>query len=665
MALTEIYLPRLVERIIEKSTAFIYSLILAALLIAAQVLGASQAYAQETLLTERSATKKARWYQRSNITVEKLAKFSKDKNARIIDLDINSVSPFRVSASLVRNTNKQKSDWWWYYGLTEKQVNNYVKEHKARLLDIEAYQSNGKTRFAVVMVPNTGSKAVAWWWYFNKTPKQLDQLLEDNKARLSDIERYRAGGKTRYAAIMLKNTGQHATQWWWYYGQKLDQLKGRLKRKKARILDVERYKTTDGVRYAAVLVPVDKSANNYWWHYHGISADKVVEMARHHNARLIDIEPPAKGTSGYSAVFVDNGMIKNGDCGGKLKVFDKKITRTMKKFGAPGATVAVIKGKKLLHACGYGYADVKKNIPMKADARMRIASISKLLTVSALRKLEQDKGLNLQAKMIKNLGAAKPKKPYKDKRVKQISIQNLIDHRGGWDRGLGLSRPMFMSNQISAELGTPKPTSCKNVIRYMFQKEKLDFKPGTKPTKEGSDTYSNFGYCVLGRIIENVSGKSYQRYVRDEVLRPIGINNMRIGRGLKKNRYADEPQYYDKPFSDKVKPVYPNAPEQVYMPDGGFHLEAMDAHGGWLGSAIDITRYLAFAKPGPIKKSHGGALWGTRTFVKTKGGITVAIFMNLWTPNEANFSKLIDDSIAEVNKWPSKNLWRNYGYENP
>ena len=644
-------------------------LLLAALVLVTQALTVQQAVAQESLITERSASNKARWYQRTNITVDQLADFVKEKKARIIDLDINSTSPFRVSASMVENSKDQKSAWWWYYGLTEQQVKTHLNNNKARLLDLEVYQVNGKTRFAVVMVPNTGSKAVSWWWYYGKTPKQLNDLLDDNKARLTDIERYRSGNSTRYAAIMVKNTGKHATDWWWYYGQELDQLNGKLKRKKARLLDVERYKTSKGERYAAILVPVDKSSTNYWWHYHGVTADKAVELARHHSARLVDIEPSSKGTSGYSAILVDNGMIKHGHCGGKLKVFDKKITHMMKQYSAPGATVAVIKGNKLLHACGYGYADVKTNKPMKADARMRIASIAKLLTSSAIYKLEQDKGLNLNAKMIKKLGTAKPKGPYKDNKIKKITIQQLIDHQGGWDRGIGLSRPMFMSNQIAAEQGTPKPTSCKNVIRYMFQNEKLDFKPGEwSAGKEGGkkkDNYSNFGYCILGRVIENVSGKSYQRYVRDEILSPIGINNMRIGRGLKKHRYADEPQYYDKLFSSKVTPVYPNAPDNVYMPDGGFHLEAMDSHGGWIGSAIDTARFLAYANPRPHRNSHGGALWGTRTHVRKIGDVTVAVFMNLWTPKEANFSTLINDAVNDVDKWPSKDLWKKYGYKKP
>jgi len=618
------------------------------------------AFSQETVVTERNASDNTGWYQRSNVSIEALSELIDAKNLRVIDLDINTVSPFRVSAALVKNTKEHKKGWWWYTRLSGKELNERLKEKKARILDLEVYQLNGQTRFAAVMVPNKGASAVGSWWYGDKTPKQLSELLKKNKARLIDLERYRKDNKTRYAAVMVRNTGPLATEWWWYRGQTLAQLEGKLKGKKAR----ERYKTSKGTLLDAVLVPYDNVRNNRQWHYYGVSSDKLVELARRHGARLTDIEPPAYGATGYSATLIDNGMAKQGDCSSKLKALDQKVVKMMKKHGVPGATVAVVKGDKLVHACGYGHADVSKDIPMKVESRMRLASISKLLTVSALRKLEQDNDLNLDSKMIKQLGAAKPAGPYKDNKIKNITIQHLIDHRGGWDRGMGLN-PMFMSNQIASEFGTPRATGCKTVMRYMFQKEKLDFKPGGEPTHEDSDKYSNFGYCILGRVVENASGQRYHQYVRDAILAPIGIKKMRIGRGLKKHRFADEPQYYGKPFAKPVVSVYPNTPAKLLKPNGGFHLEAMDSHGGWIGSAIDTARYLAFAKPSPVKSEHGGALWGTRSQVKKIGDVTVAVLMNYWVPNNENFSSLISNAIAEVDGWPNKNLWTKYGYNNP
>ena len=55
---------------------------------------------------------------------------------------------------------------------------------------------------------------------------------------------------------------------------------------------------------------------------------------------------------------------------------------------------------------------------------------------------------------------------------------------------------------------------------------------------------SNFDYCVLGREIERVSGESYEAYVKEHVLKPIGITEMRLGKTLKKDAVAGEVSYY-------------------------------------------------------------------------------------------------------------------------
>ena len=622
--------------------------------------------AQEKLITERTLTKQSTWYQKTNVTPAQLADFVDDKNARIIDLDVQSTSPLRFSAAMVKNTGPHAKGWWWYYGLTAAQVSEKIEDKKARLLDLDVYKVNGQLRFAVVLVPNKGDQATGWWWYYGQTTAQIKQKLKDNKARLVDIERYRDGNKTRYAAVMVKNTGAKATKWWWYYGLSAAELKTKLSQKKARILDLERYKTSNGTRFAAILVPHGGSTSTNWWYYHGTSANKLVELGRRHGARLVDIEPPSNGAKGYTGVFVDNGVVTSGDCGGKLKSYDRQVKKMMKAKNIPGATIAVVKGNKLVHSCAYGYADIATNKHMKTDNLLRIASITKPITVSALRKLAADNKLNLGWKMVNNLGAAKPDGPYQDDQVKDITIQNLIDHRGGWDRGVGLN-PMFMPTTIADALGVTKPASCRDIIRYMFQTQDLDYTPGTNPTYADSDTYSNFGYCILGRVIEKGSGTNYQNYVRKNILEPIGIKKMRIGRGLKANRFSKEAQYYDTIFQAKVTPVYPNGPDKVFRPDGQFHLEAMDSHGAWVASANDIARFATFVKNEPYGTgdwSHSGALLGTGTLVQVRGDVTVALLMNARLSSK-DLAKVIDQGTANVSSWPTKNLWAKYGYRNP
>jgi len=134
------------------------------------------AFSQETVVTERNASDNTGWYQRSNVSIEALSELIDAKNLRVIDLDINTVSPFRVSAALVKNTKEHKKGWWWYTRLSGKELNERLKEKKARILDLEVYQLNGQTRFAAVMVPNKGASWLLVVWRQNtKTAQRVTE----------------------------------------------------------------------------------------------------------------------------------------------------------------------------------------------------------------------------------------------------------------------------------------------------------------------------------------------------------------------------------------------------------------------------------------------------------------------------------------------------------
>ena len=171
---------------------------LAACASAAAIATAGAACAQEKVVSERTLTQQTDWQQYHNVSAEQLKGFIDANNSRIVDLDVNSASPLRFSAALVANKAPHASGWWWYYGLTEAQVNAKLQENNARLTDIDPYLDGNNLRFAVVMKPNTGADATGWWWYFAQTPAQLSAKLDEHKARLIDLERYTVGGQTRF-----------------------------------------------------------------------------------------------------------------------------------------------------------------------------------------------------------------------------------------------------------------------------------------------------------------------------------------------------------------------------------------------------------------------------------------------------------------------------------
>ncbi len=266
-----------------------------------------------------------------------------------------------------------------------------------------------------------------------------------------------------------------------------------------------------------------------------------------------------------------------------VAAYDKAILALLDKYKIPGASVAVTKDGKLILARGYGYADVESKTPVQPDSMFRIASLSKPITAAAILHLAEQNKLNLDTKFLDILtDFTLPANA--DARLRSVTIRHLLEHAGGWDRDKS-GDPMFMSIKIAGALNVPAPATCRNIIQYMLG-QPLDFTPGSKYA------YSNFGYCILGRVIEKVTGQPYEIYVRDNVLAPMDIRAMRIGRSLLDGRAPSEVKYYDYPGAPLSPSVFPSITTQVPTPYGGFYLEAMDAHGAWIASAIDLTRFM-------------------------------------------------------------------------
>ncbi|MEC7584179.1 MAG: hypothetical protein VYE77_07660, partial [Planctomycetota bacterium] len=90
---------------------------------------------------------------------------------RLVDIEVESASPLRFTATYTGNSGAYASAYWWYAGLTGAQVSSRLTTNQARLIDLEAYDDgNGNTRFACIMVPNTGSNNKAWWYFYGTQP---------------------------------------------------------------------------------------------------------------------------------------------------------------------------------------------------------------------------------------------------------------------------------------------------------------------------------------------------------------------------------------------------------------------------------------------------------------------------------------------------------------
>jgi CubicO group peptidase (beta-lactamase class C family) len=140
---------------------------------------------------------------------------------------------------------------------------------------------------------------------------------------------------------------------------------------------------------------------------------------------------------------------------------------------------------------------------------------------------------------------------------------------------------VFFPVHVARAEREPYPAGDSTLIRFSLRKG-LNFRPGAR------FGYSNIGYLVLGKIIENVSGQSYERYVRSHVLHPISVYDMQLGSNLKKDRKPGEVEYVS---GYKTLSAY-GSRRLVPWQYGGFNLEAMNAHGGWIATAGDLVRIM-------------------------------------------------------------------------
>jgi N-acyl-D-amino-acid deacylase len=256
----------------------------------------------------------------------------------------------------------------------------------------------------------------------------------------------------------------------------------------------------------------------------------------------------------------------------------------------------------------------------------------------------------------------------------------------------------------AATLGQRDPPECETIIRYALSIP-LDFAPGVQ------SNYSNFGYCVLGRVIEAVATQprngriSYEDYVRQEVLIPAGVGRARLGGTRLSERAPGEVRYYGQPDQPPSPSVYPG---EGYVPFayGGFYLKAGDASGGWIASAEDLVHFAtaidgqrgrallkpetfrlmldAPAPPGTVdgstgetnglcwtvvKRKDGVDFWHTGAIrdsnaswlVRTSEGVTLAFTFNSVSADPVALLRdavpTMLDLIKKPRVWPAADLW--------
>lgn len=436
--------------------------------------------------------------------------------------------------------------------------------------------------------------------------------------------------------------------------------------KKFRPLTLGVYPSAQGPLYGAVFI---KDANS-WVARHNLTADAYQQQfdAQAKNGFRPECIVPyiQEKELRYAAIWIKDipespslSYPPSGREVAELKGVEEALLQFMRERRIPCATLAIAReGEEIVYSRGFGYADKGRKRVIQPDDPFRLASVVKPITAAAVRKLIAEKKIHLGDKAFDLIDVDYPRHfapADRDPRLEKITLDHLLSHRGGWDRNKAFD-PMFRTWEIAEALKRPAPPGPKEVIAYMLG-QKLQFMPGSQ------NSYSNFGYCVLGRVIEHASGKPYEQYVRQDLLAPLKIKTIELGRSLPEKRNPREPWYSDPGQGDNV--MLPKPGTLVARGDGDFYLEAMDSHGGLIGSAPDLVRFLdaywisGHPREGKVGQewTHFGSLPGTYTMARQrKDGVNIAVLFNQRTDvsgkDYGEILRVLDRAIDSVTTWP-------------
>lgn len=190
------------------------------------------------------------------------------------------------------------------------------------------------------------------------------------------------------------------------------------------------------------------------------------------------------------------------------KFVDDYFQTNMKKWNVPGVAVAVVKDNEELYKEGYGVSDIEKGNPVDPEkTTFPAASVSKLFTATAIMQLYQDGKLDLNENIQTYLKDIVIHNPYKD----AVTCQNLLTHTSGLDE------------QSELDGGTLDKNAIKSQKQY-FEKHI----PCVITEPNTICKYSNIGFNLLGYTIEKVSGKSYEDYVTENILKPLDMRRSSV-----------------------------------------------------------------------------------------------------------------------------------------
>lgn len=350
-----------------------------------------------------------------------------------------------------------------------------------------------------------------------------------------------------------------------------------------------------------------------------------------------------KAEDSFENIQVKAGEIPvAGEAHPALAAVDEAVRAFMAEKGIGAATFALSKDGKLLHDRAFGWADADLKNPLQPGVKMRLASMTKPVVMAAIKTLFEGGKLKPEDLVfdVLELGQYKEAKGC-DERWQKVTVQHLLDHKGGWDRDVSgdftSDREIPEMFRVKTEDQTPE-----HVMRYGLTK-RFDFEPG------GRYAYCNYGYILLVRIIEKVSGQKFMDYLHATVCKEAKAPSFSLSSSDARDRQSGEIWYC-------YAPEYPR--KTVPLP---FRTEARDGAGILACTAADYCRFLEnYSVIGNARRPGGryrGAFSGSHPGVcaicsQREDGINYAVICNRREGAKSEWNeelrKAVDDALAKV-----------------
>jgi CubicO group peptidase (beta-lactamase class C family) len=547
------------------------------------------------------------------------------------------------------------TDWQARHGLTSAAHQtefNQLTNRGYRMVKITGYELDSEPCYASIWNKQGGSDWQARHGISGADYQTAITTLSGQGFRPVDLSIFRSGGRVLFSAIWEQEQGLEWTARHGLTGAEYQTLFNDLSRDGFRLRCLSAYEDAGGERFACIW---DRYAGPAWSARHGLTAEAYqrefdaqsarglrlvravgytidgqnryagiweqstghLGRAKHglpHSAyqgdfdtnvraglRLVDLSGYRDGTSArYTTIWEATPEANlSADATNSL------VVPFMQEWAVPGFSFALARNGSIRATRAFGYANRITREIVTPDHRFRIASVTKPITSTSVHLLIQQNRLAPTDKVFGPgalLGTTFGTQPYSS-RLRAITLQHLLEHSaGGWANDS--NDPMFQQPTLSRT----------ELISWTLDNQPLRADPGVQYA------YSNFGYCLLGRIIEHISGLSYGDFVRQSVLNPSGAGQMFLAGTAASDRADREAMYVG---LNRAAPY-------------GIRIDRMDSHSGWVATPADVLRFLftvdGMASPPDLLQAATRTAMTTASAVNP-GSATMAGYARGWSVN--------------------------------